>query len=40
MRERIGTKVKIGTKKIEIPYASDNDLDRILDILGISMDGE
>ena len=40
MRERIGTKVKIGTKKIEIPYDSDNDLDRILDILGISMDGE
>ena len=40
MRERIGTKVKIGTKKIEIPYASDNDLDRILDILGLSMDGE
>jgi ParB family chromosome partitioning protein len=38
MRERIGTKVKIGTKKIEIPYDSDNDLDRILDILGISMD--
>lgn len=40
MRERIGTKVKIGAKKIEIPYDSDNDLDRILDILGISMDGE
>lgn len=40
MRERIGTKVKIGTKKIEIPYDSDNDLDRILDILGINMDGE
>ena len=40
MRERIGTKVKISTKKIEIPYDSDNDLDRILDILGISMDGE
>ena len=40
MRERIGTKVKISTKKIEIPYDSDNDLDRILDILCISMDGE
>ena len=40
MREKIGTKVKIGTKKIEIPYDSDNDLDRILEILGISMDGE
>ncbi len=40
MRERIGTKVKIGTKKIEIPFDSDNDLDRILEILGISMEGE
>ncbi len=40
MREKIGTKVKIGTKKIEIPYDSDNDLDRILEILGISTDGE
>jgi len=40
MREKIGTKVKIGTKKIEIPFDSDNDLDRILEILGISMDGE
>lgn len=40
MRERIGTKVKIGTKKIEIPFDSDSDLDRILEILGISMDGE
>lgn len=40
MRERIGTKVKISAKKIEIPFDSDNDLDRILEILGISMDGE
>ncbi len=40
MREKIGTKVKISSKKIEIPYDSDNDLDRILEILGISMDGE
>ncbi len=40
MREKIGTKVKIGTKKIEIPYDSDSDLDRILEILGIDMDGE
>lgn len=40
MREKIGTRVKIGTKKIEIPYDSDNDLDRILDILGINVDGE
>lgn len=40
MREKIGTKVKISTKKIEIPFDSDSDLDRILEILGISMDGE
>jgi len=40
MREKIGTKVKISPKKIEIPFDSDNDLDRILEILGISMDGE
>ncbi len=40
MREKIGTKVKISPKKIEIPYDSDNDLDRILEILGINMDGE
>ena len=40
MREKIGTKVKISTKKIEIPFDSDSDLDRILEILGISVDGE
>lgn len=40
MREKIGTKVKISSRKIEIPFDSDNDLDRILEILGISMDGE
>ena len=40
MREKIGTRVKISPKKIEIPYDSDNDLDRILEILGINMDGE
>lgn len=40
MREKIGTKVKISSKKIEIPFDSDNDLDRILDILGISLEGE
>jgi len=40
MREKIGTKVKIGSKKIEIPFDSDSDLDRILEILGINMDGE
>ena len=40
MRDKIGTKVKIGTKKIEIPFDSDSDLDRILEIIGISLDGE
>lgn len=40
MRERIGTKVKIKNKKIEIPYDSDNDLDRIIEILGITIEGE
>lgn len=40
MRDKIGTRVKISSKKIEIPYDSDSDLDRILEILGINMDGE
>lgn len=40
MREKIGTKVKINEKKIEIPYDSENDLDRIIEILGISIEGE
>jgi ParB family chromosome partitioning protein len=40
LREKIGTKVKINNKKIEIPFDSDNDLDRILEILGIDIEGE
>lgn len=40
MREKIGTKVKINDKKIEIPYDSESDLDRIIEILGISVEGE
>ena len=32
LREKIGTKVKISSHKIEIPFDSDNDLDRILEI--------
>ena len=40
MREVIGSKVKISSKKIEIPYSSDDELDRILDTLGISVEGE
>lgn len=38
--EKVGTKVKIGTKKIEIPFASEQDLERILDILGIKIEEE
>ena len=40
MRERIGSKVKINPKKIEIPYSSDEELDRILETLGITIEGE
>ncbi len=40
MREKIGTRVKITNKKIEIPYDSEKDLERILEILNISVDGE
>ena len=40
MREKIGTKVKINHRKIEIPFDSDKDLERILDILGIKIEGE
>ena len=40
MRERIGTKIKIKNRKIEIPFDSDSDLDRIVEILGINIEGE
>ena len=40
MREKIGTKVKINKNKIEIPFDSEKDLERILDILNIKVDGE
>lgn len=40
MREKIGTMVKITNKKIEIPYDSEKDLERILDILKIDIDCE
>ena len=40
MREYIGSKVKISSKKIEIPYSNDEELDRILETLGISVEGE
>ena len=38
MREKVGTKVKINAKKIEIPYDSEKDLERILEILGIRIE--
>lgn len=39
-QEKVGTKVKIKERKIEIPFDSDKDLERILDILGIRVEGE
>ena len=38
LREKIGTKVKISNKKIDIPFDSDKDLERILQILNIELD--
>ena len=38
MREKIGSKVKISPKRIEIPYTSDEELDRILETIGITID--
>ena len=40
MREKIGTKVKINKNKIEIPFDSEKDLERILEILNIKIEGE
>jgi len=40
MREKIGTKVKIKSNKIEIPFDSEKDLERILEIINISIDGD
>lgn len=40
LEEKVGTKVKIGNRKIEIPFDSDKDLERILDILGIRIEGD
>ena len=38
LREILGTKVKIGNKKLEITFENNNDLDRILDIMNIKID--
>lgn len=40
MRDKIGTKVKINNKKIEIPFDSQKDLERILEILNIEVEGD
>jgi len=37
LREILGTKVKIGNKKIEINFENSNDLDRILEIMNIKI---
>ena len=39
-REKLGVKVKINNKKIEIPYKNDEELARILENLNIKVDGE
>lgn len=40
MREKIGTRVTISAKKVTIPFDSDEDLARILEIINIDVDGE
>ncbi len=40
MREKIGTRVTISSKKVTIPFDSDEDLARILEIIDIDVDGE
>ncbi len=39
-REKLGVKVKINNKKIEIPYKDDEELTRILESINISVEGE
>lgn len=40
MREKIGTRVTISAHKVTIPFGSDEELARILEIIDIDMDGE
>ena len=40
LREKIGTKVKINNFKVEIPFDSEKDLERILEIINIKVEGE
>ena len=37
LAEKLGTKVKIGNKKIEINFTNNADLDRLLDIMNIKI---
>lgn len=39
LREKTGTRVKIGNKKIEIPFSSTAELERILESLNIEIEG-
>lgn len=40
LRELVGTKVRINNNKIEIPFDSEKDLERILEILNVDIEGE
>lgn len=40
LRDIVGTKVQISKNKISIPFDSDKDLERILEILNIDIEGE
>ncbi len=40
MRDKVGTQIKIKNKKIEIPFDSESDLERILEILGIGVEND
>ena len=40
MRDKIGTKVQINKNKIVIPFDSEGDLGRILEILNIDVSDE
>ena len=40
LREKIGTKVKISKNKVEIPFDSLKDLERILEIINIDLDND
>ena len=37
LKEKFGTKVKIKNNKVEISFVNDNDLNRILEIIGLDI---